>query len=143
MKTGGPSRRCLRQLKHWHAALEAALQRVDTRYASRLTDLSLHDCSSALQAWEGSLVSRVAIQNSAGAGTIYGASAEHVHVYFANTGFTTYRSLLRGISMEAVYTAFALSGSSASSLAMSAINATSLGVGFQSAGGNQFNGVGF
>lgn len=109
--------------------------------ATRLTDLSLHDCASAMFAGNGSIVSRVAINRSQSAGAIYGSTADQVQVYWASLGLSTSNSILRGISMNSVYRAFELSGSANSALSMSAIVATTLGNGYQSVGGNLCNGV--
>ena len=109
--------------------------------ATRLTDLSLHDCYAAMVAFDGSIVSRVAVSRSQSGGAIYGSTADQVQVYWASTGFSTANSMLRGISMNGVYRAFMLSGNANSALSTSAIFATVLGNGYQSVGGNLCNGV--
>lgn len=117
---------------------------IDTRAHTRLTDLSLHDCHSALTALEGSILSRVAIYRSVGGGLIRASSAEQIQVYWANTGLSTHRSTLRGVSIDSVHSAFVQGGPGyVSALSMSSINSTVLGSGVQSVGGNLYNGVAF
>lgn len=110
-------------------------------FAARLTDLTLNDCSTAMSVSNGSIVSRVVIQRATNAGAIYQSNVEQVHVHAAAHGFMTTASALRGISMNNVHQAFGLNGAGNSALAMSSINATLLGNGFVSVGGNLCNGV--
>jgi hypothetical protein len=114
---------------------------LEARYVARVSDLSLHDCSMALTAMEGSIVDQVSIHRTADAGALYGSTVDGVQLFYARTGFSTFGSILRSLSMFNVYQAFAPAGNTNSALSQSVINATLLGSGVQSVGGNLCNGV--
>lgn len=114
---------------------------LETRYVSRIEGVAVHDCGTGVIAMNGSLLSQVSIHRASDAGAIYGSTADVVQVHFARTGFSTAASMLRSVSMNAVYQSFMLSGSTNSALSLSVINATILGSGVQSVGGNLCNGV--
>ena len=114
---------------------------LEARYVARASEVSLHDCNTALVAMEGSIVSQVSIHRAADAGSLYGAMVDGMQLNFVRNGFATAGSALRGMAMGNVYQAFTLAGSTNSALSLSVINATVLGSGVQSVGANLCNGV--
>ncbi len=114
---------------------------VDGRYGARLADLSMSDCDTAFSAFEGSVVSRVAVLRSGRGAFAYGANVEGVQMWGVRYGMATNTSALRGISMSEVYQAFSLGSGANSALSLAMINATVLGSGVQSVGANLCNGV--
>jgi len=79
----------------------------ESRYQSRLADVTAHDFETGIVAFEGSLVTRAIVGNSKYGIVAYGASVDGASVTYADIAAYGHSSIVRGLAVTAAHTGVA------------------------------------